>query len=219
MPKILAQSFPEQVVDRLRDAILEGRHPPGSPLRIDDLARELGTSHMPVREALHLLTTEGLAVRLPRRGVVVSRIEAEDIDQAYRTLSALEGEAARAAASCISAAQLDDLRALIASPEHDAALDRRLAANRSLHDRIDAIAPNRWRDGFATQLRNFIYRMRHVRPASARRRAAAAAEHDALLDALADHDGERAARIATAHNLAARDDLLAAMGGAAETGA
>jgi DNA-binding GntR family transcriptional regulator len=160
---------------------------------------------------LHILTIEGLALRLPRRGVVVSSITVEDIDQAYHTLCALEAEAARAAAGCITPAQVAELHVVLASPEHGTTLDRRLAANRSLHDRIDAIAPNRWRDEFTFRLRNFIYRMRHVHQHGAQRLAAIRSEHAALVEALAAGDAEGAARCAAAHCLAARADLLAMM--------
>lgn len=213
MTKLIStRSIPELVLDQLRNRILHGKLQSGEPLRIDALASELGISHMPVREALHVLIMEGLAVRLPRRGVVVSSIGPHDIEQAYLTLAAIEGEAARAAAEHITDEHIERLRAAVITSEHQAGLNRRLAANRSLHDVIDAIAPNRWRDGFAERLRNFIYRMRHVHQPSAERQVEVASEHAALINALAARDAAGAERCARVHNMGACADLLRQMG-------
>lgn len=209
--ELFKDSLLEQVLERLRHAVLHGVYAPGQPLRIEAIASEFGISHMPVREALHLLTMEGLAVRLPRRGVVVSPIGAEDIDQAYRTLAALEGESARAAAGRMDPTLVEELRTAAADPAHDGDLAGRLAANRSLHDIIDRFAPNRWRDDHLRRLRNYIYRVRHLCPPSPQRQARIRAEHAALIDALASGDPATAATVAMAHCLGACEDTLACM--------
>ena len=59
------------VFERLRDAIIDGRLEAGQWLRQEPLAQELGVSQMPVREALKRLVAEGLAVRIPYKGVKV----------------------------------------------------------------------------------------------------------------------------------------------------
>jgi len=201
----------DQVLERLRHAVLHGVYAPGQALRIDAIASAFGISQMPVREALHLLTMEGLAVRLPRRGVVVSPIGAEDIQQAYRTLAALEGESARAAAGRMDRILMKELRTAAADPAHDGDLAGRLAANRSLHDIIDRIAPNRWRDDHLRRLRNYIYRVRHLCPPSPQRRVRIRSEHAALIDALAAGDPAKAASAAMEHCHGACEDTLACM--------
>lgn len=211
--EIISKSLQEQVLDRIREAILEGRYAAGEPLRIDALASQLGVSHMPVREALHILTMEGLAVRQPRRGVVVSRIDDGDVDQAYRTLAALEAEAAWAAAERISEAQVAQLRDLVGRGQAAATdLGRVWSANQSLHGAIDAVAPNRWRDEYTARLRAFIYRLRRIHPQAGDRLVAIRREHVELVDALEAHDGVRAAALARSHCLGSRDEMLARMG-------
>jgi DNA-binding GntR family transcriptional regulator len=212
-------SIQEQTVDRLRDDIINGSLPPGEPLRIDALATRLGVSHMPVREALHILAMEGLAERNPRRGVVVSDLTAEAVIQAYHTLAALEAQAAQQAALMLSEQDLADLEAIhqewLALPA-DAPRADRLTLNRRFHGRYEACVPNRWRDEFCRQLRNYIYRLRRSYPQAERRLAAMAGEHAGLLVALRGRDPERAGRLAHAHCLASLEDLLArlAEGGA-----
>jgi DNA-binding GntR family transcriptional regulator len=63
-----------RVADQLRDLIRDGAYAPGARLVERSLARELGTRHIPVREALARLAEEGLVVRLPRRGARVAEL-------------------------------------------------------------------------------------------------------------------------------------------------
>lgn len=63
-----------RVADQLRDLIRDGAYEPGERLVERSVARELGTSHIPVREALARLAEEGLVVRLPRRGARVAEL-------------------------------------------------------------------------------------------------------------------------------------------------
>ncbi|MGY0485641.1 GntR family transcriptional regulator [Streptomyces sp. WG-D5] len=65
------QMLSEQVYAHLRDAIMRGDHPPGAPLKPQDLAREQGVSLAVVREALVRVVGDGLADRLPNRGFAV----------------------------------------------------------------------------------------------------------------------------------------------------
>jgi len=69
----------EFVYRTLRDAIIRCELPPGERLVIDDLARQLAVSAIPVREALQLLQSEGLAVNVPHVGATVAPISRESI--------------------------------------------------------------------------------------------------------------------------------------------
>ena len=70
----LPVSVAGRVADQLRDLIREGAYAPGARLVERAIARQLGTSHIPVREALARLAEEGLVVRLPRRGARVAEL-------------------------------------------------------------------------------------------------------------------------------------------------
>jgi DNA-binding GntR family transcriptional regulator len=205
------QSIREVVLRRLRDAILDGAVAPGTRLKIDDLATELGVSHMPVREALQLLVVEGLAVHAPRRGVVVSQLTAEHAANAYDVMGVLEGLAARHAASTLSPAALAELRVLLERMAGELASGDRTAlllSNRAFHQRIYDAYPNTWSAEFLRQLWNHTYRLRRLYPQSLDRLRATAAEHQAIVAALEDCDGELAERLVRQHNERSRDDLL-----------
>ncbi len=85
----------DRVFTAMRDAIMSGEIAPGSRLRLRDLAAQLGTSPMPVREAIGRLEQNGLVVRLPHRGAVVVELTADELVDVYDTRLLLECEAAR----------------------------------------------------------------------------------------------------------------------------
>jgi DNA-binding GntR family transcriptional regulator len=93
------------VAEEIRQAIVEGRLAPGSRLKEEELARELGISRTPIREALLVLQAEGLVDSAPNRGATVRVHDAEDLDDMYRLRALLEGYAAGRAAERAS----DDL--------------------------------------------------------------------------------------------------------------
>ena len=86
----------------IRRAIIDGRLGPGARLKEEELARELGISRTPVREALHLLQTEGLVDAAPNRGATVRVHDAEGLEDLYQLRALLEGYAARRAAARVS---------------------------------------------------------------------------------------------------------------------
>jgi DNA-binding GntR family transcriptional regulator len=100
-------SSPDIVLGQLRDEILSGHRPAGSPLRQDEIAQRFGISHIPVREALRLLEAEGLAVIRPRRGAAVTELSAGEIEELNEMRIALEPCALRLAIPRITKATLD----------------------------------------------------------------------------------------------------------------
>jgi DNA-binding GntR family transcriptional regulator len=87
----------ELVYQRTRHDIVTGDLPPGSPLRLQELAARNGVSMIPVREALRLLEAEGFVDTLPNRGARVAPLSLEDMIDVYRTRVVLESEALRQA--------------------------------------------------------------------------------------------------------------------------
>jgi len=95
----------------IRNAIVEGKLEPGRRLKEEELARELGLSRTPIREALLLLQAEDLVVATPNRGAVVRAHDAEELEDLYDLRALLEGHAARRAAERISRPVIAALRA------------------------------------------------------------------------------------------------------------
>jgi DNA-binding GntR family transcriptional regulator len=89
------ETMTESAAVILRGLILAGRLPPGTPLRLTEVARRLGMSVMPVREALRVLEAERLVTFRSHHGATVAEISAEDVEEAYAVREALEGLAAR----------------------------------------------------------------------------------------------------------------------------
>ena len=116
MPKVLQErealvrNASAVATELIREAIVNGRLTPGQRLKEEELARELGISRTPIREALLVLQAEGLVDAAPNRGATVRAHTAEDLDDLYQLRALLEGHAARRAAGRLSDRQLDTLR-------------------------------------------------------------------------------------------------------------
>ena len=105
----------------LREMTLSGAMLPGQPLRQEEVARQLGISRLPIREALNRLATEGLVELKPRRGFYVASLNEEEIDDIFDMRAMLEGRAGYLAAQCTTPADADAVDCLVA--KLDAAVD------------------------------------------------------------------------------------------------
>src|SRR2546430_7671034 len=88
----------EAALERLREAIIMGELTPGTPLRLEDLAGQLGMSISPIREAVRQLEALGLAEHVPHHGAKVMRLDVEELRELFSIRLALEGMALRRAA-------------------------------------------------------------------------------------------------------------------------
>jgi DNA-binding GntR family transcriptional regulator len=114
----------EFVYRTLRDAIMKCELPPRQRLVIEDLARELQVSAIPVREALKLLQSEGLVTNVPHTGSTVSAIARDSITEIFGLLEGLELVATRKAAEQMTAEDAAGLEATVREMD-DALLDGR----------------------------------------------------------------------------------------------
>lgn len=97
----------DQVFTAIHQAIMSGEMPAGYRLRIRDIAAQVGTSVMPVREAIRRLEEAGLAERVPHKGTVVRGLTPDELAYVYDVRRVLETEAARQGARAISAADTE----------------------------------------------------------------------------------------------------------------
>ena len=102
----------EQVANRLRTMLVEGRIPPGAKLNERELCEQLRVSRTPLREAIKLLAAEGLVDLLPNRGAVAVKLGEADVRNAFELLAHLEGLSGDLAAQRITDAELAEIRAL-----------------------------------------------------------------------------------------------------------
>jgi len=100
----------ERVFGAIHSAIMSGQLPAGARLRIRDLADQLGTSPMPVRDAISRLEQSGLAHRVGHKGAVVTALTPAELVHVYATRSPLETEATRLGTLIITAAGIERMR-------------------------------------------------------------------------------------------------------------
>src|SRR5438067_11492465 len=99
----------EAALERLREAIILGEIRPGTHLRLEEVAQQLGMSISPIREAVRQLEALGLAEHVPHHGAKVVRLEVEELRELFSIRLALEGMAVRRAAELFRGE--DDARA------------------------------------------------------------------------------------------------------------
>ncbi|BCW78013.1 MULTISPECIES: GntR family transcriptional regulator [Micrococcaceae] len=173
----------------LRDDIIEWRLAPGTVLAEVEQSERLGVSRTPLREALGRLTAEGLTTA-GGRGVVVTDISLEDIDELFELRETLEGKAAALAARRGDAATFEQLqRELLNAPALISGGDPALHDYYELVGRLDAAIDAAISNSYLAQamrsLRVHLVRIRRLAADDARRLTAAAAEHAAIAEAIA----------------------------------
>jgi DNA-binding GntR family transcriptional regulator len=112
-PVGFSPSKKELVTATLRNAILNGEFTPGMRLVIDDLAKQLGVSAIPVREALQQLSADGYAIIEPYLGARVAPIEAESVVEVFSLLETMEVVSSRAACQHMSDSDLSALEQIL----------------------------------------------------------------------------------------------------------
>lgn len=103
----------DRVFETIHAAIMNGDLPAGTQLKVRDLAAQVGTSVMPVREAIKRLEESGLASREPHRGSVVKSLTLDELLQTYQVRTLLEVEAARLGGDRVTDADCTAMAGLI----------------------------------------------------------------------------------------------------------
>jgi DNA-binding GntR family transcriptional regulator len=216
------RSLKEEIFDVLHERIIAGKASPGEWLRQDDIATQLGVSMTPVREALDLLVSVGLAERVPYRGVRVPQPSADEIAEAYAMRLLLEAAGARAAALKRASspqgeqAQVDELKRILSRMKgllslNDMSTLRRLS--RQFHQSVVAIGENSTLDRLYEMVMNsfpdwmlYEYLFRHTDLLESSL-ADEYKEHMSLVEAIEAGDAELAERQAIVHISGLGEDL------------
>lgn len=209
----------DRIADELRRRIRRGELVGGQRLIEADWTRELGVSRGPVREALGRLASEGLVVIEAKRGAVVRRLLAKDIEDLYEARAAIEGQAAAAAARRIDeGGHRAALEALLR--EHDGFVEGGefgvyLGASVRFHELVLEIADNAILSRLGGQLHVMAYHLQSTRVAKATVSAphlsvsgSARCHHD-IGNAILRGDAGTAQRLMQEHQAATRDGILA----------
>lgn len=201
--------LPDLIYEDVRARIVSGRLGPGSPVRQDALAAELGVSKIPLREALTRLERDGLVLVHPRRGWEVRSLSPEELEEIFDLRLQLEPAAAAAAALRATeedrASALALLRRLDGTLEADAASD----LNRDFHLALVRPAGKALTLQLIERLHVLAerYVRAHLEPQGRSDRARR--EHDTLFEAWTRGDAASVDALASRHIAGARDDLRA----------
>jgi DNA-binding GntR family transcriptional regulator len=217
----LKRSLADDIVDRLRSAILNGTFKPGQPLREEQLAASLDVSRGPVREALVQLEREGLVIVRRHRGATVARLSRADVEEVYSLRLALERLAMRQAVQHATEEDfaamegvLDEIRAAFArGPTEQAIADLDVR----FHDLIYQAAHHQRLYDCWANLRAQIYIFllsRNV--ANPDFRVVTVQSHSDLLAVLRSRDEARAVQEIEAHLLGAYQRVIQSYRGADE---
>jgi DNA-binding GntR family transcriptional regulator len=203
LPSITAGStLTGRVYSSIKQAILSLELKPGSPLVEDELARQLGTSKTPVRDALITLERDGLVIKIPYKGTYVTEVALQDATDIFEIRSVLEGLAARRAVRAFSPRELDDLAGVLA--EAAAARvrgDFELASQNGarFHKAIHARADNQRILPILEKLDEQLERLRRLSDRVEGRLEKSGREHQEILEALKLGDPEKAEQAMRAH--------------------
>src|SRR4051794_8587739 len=116
------RTMAEFALEQLRESIILGELPAGTPLRLDELARSLGMSISPIREAVRQLEALGLAKHVPHQGARVLDFDIEELRDLFQVRLALESLAVRRAAERFSDEDVSAARSQLSRFDEMAAL-------------------------------------------------------------------------------------------------
>ena len=201
---IISMRASERAYQTLREEILDWSLLPGTVLAEVEQSERLGVSRTPLREALGRLGAEGLTRTARGRGVVVSDVSLEDVDELFELRETLEGKAAALAAERGDSTVFRELQEeLLAAPglinDGDPARHDYYGLVGRLDEAIEAAVSNSYLAQTMRSLRVHLVRVRRLAADDATRLTAAAAEHAAIAEAIAAGNARLAEAATTLH--------------------
>ena len=186
----------DDIYDVLVDMLMNHTLAPGSPINIDAVAKTLGVSPTPVREALVRVESDGLVVKAPRRGYLVAPlISLDDLHSLIDFRLLIEPASAAAAARRATPEQAARLQELARSGGTDDSSDPAVTRlgmlyDARFHDTVAELGGNPWLREALVRLRSHLhmYRLYH----HARQGAATNVEHEIIAAAIASKDPQAA---------------------------
>ena len=200
--KLKKATYHVQTADMLRDMIMTGKLKEGDKVNEGKLCETMGISKTPMREALRVLSVEGLIRLVPNRGAFVTKPEFEEIVEMFDVMGLLEGFCAREACEKMTPKNFVRLEKLHAKLEgnfqrHDQ--EEYIRINNQYHSLVQEIAGNRTLNQIVDGLRKkiLLYRFQSLNlPA---RFASSIREHRDLLEAFRQRDHSRAEALMREH--------------------
>jgi DNA-binding GntR family transcriptional regulator len=196
-----ARTLADVALAELREAIVSGQIPPGSPIRLQEYVDRLSMSTVPIREALRFLEQKGLIERRPHRGVTVTDMSATDLEDTYSIRLDLESMAVRKAATRITERDHHHLLTLVDQYESALRADdgSHPDAHTRLHMAIYELADSKWLRLLLPMTWDNSERYRRLQIPVRGTIEQRVEEHRLLVEAVASGDPEKAADELQAH--------------------
>ena len=200
--KFKKSTYHVKVADMLRDLIMTGKLKEGDKIKENELCETLGISKTPLREALRVLSVEGLIRLVPHRGSFVTKPTFEEISEMFAVMSLLEGFCAREACAKMTQKDFDRLEKLHAKLEENfvkSDQEEYIRINNQYHSFVQKIAGNRTLNQIVNGLRKkiLLYRFQSLNLSS--RFEHSIREHRDLLDAFRQRDRASAETLMRQH--------------------
>ena len=208
--RLVQNSLHQEVAATLREQIFAGLLAPGSFLDELVLCERLQISRTPLREALKVLTAEGLLRHEPRRGCFISEVTEKDLDDIFPVIALLEGRCAFEAARHATDADLAALATLherLSSHAQAGRINGYYDINIAIHEAIITLADNRWLAMAIADLRKILKLARSQQLHAPGRLAQSLSEHMAVFAALKARDSQGADAAMRTHLTRQREAL------------
>lgn len=186
------RSTPELVAEVVREAILRGLLKGGDQLRQDEVAAQLGVSRIPVREGLRQLEAEGLVKFLPRRGVLVSSLSADEVQEIYEMRIPLECTALRLALRHVTDADVRRAEEILDAIDRETDIGRWGRLNDEFHAGLYVLANRPRLLALIKNLRANVGRYLRIYISLLHHKPRSQEEHRLILDAVRRHDASAA---------------------------
>ncbi len=195
-------SLSRVVFNHIRENILSGEYKEGEELREIALAKEIGVSRTPVREALRQLELEGLVSIVPNKGAYVTGITLKDVKDIYEMRASLEGLCAVKATKNATEETLNELESIVDLSEFYCAkgkIDKVLELDNQFHQNIYEAADSKQLRRTLTDFHHYLERMRKTTLTDIDRALKSNEEHRAIVNAMKENDAQKASSLASLH--------------------
>lgn len=206
LDSINLETIPQKVVRILRDAIIQGKFKPGERLIQDELAKTLGVSRMPIREAFKQLESEGYVTLEPHKGAVVKEFSIQELEEIYLLRSKLEPLAVKESLKLMNEETILELEKFHEQMKTSSSTHEFVEYNIKFHhslikdcklEKLNSIIQSLW-TGFPQQTP-------HLLPDELQ---SSIAEHEKILEAIKEGNMDEACSLVEQHIVRAAKDVI-----------
>lgn len=200
-----------RVFHKIREDILSGHYKEHEELKEVAISEEMGVSRTPVREALRQLELEGLVQIIPNKGAYVTGITPKDVEDIYMIRSLLEGLCAKWACEHITNEQMDEMEENVYLAKFHAKkghLEQLAELDNRFHDIMYEACHSKMLEHLLKDFHQYVLRVRKKTLNNASRGIASNEEHEMIMEAIKEKNGEKAEQLANRHMINAYANML-----------